>query len=83
MRCGTGSGWRCFRGVAPVVLVLARTDDTVVRLTDVRGYPEGFVFLLRVRWGAVSDRYEEAPWPFPHWGSPDPLDGDRSLMNCK
>jgi hypothetical protein len=41
------------------------------------------VFLLRVRWGAVSDRYEEAPWPFPHWGSPDPLDGDRSLMNCK
>ena len=63
-------------GVAPVALVLARTDDTVVGLTDVRGYPEGFVFVLRVRWGAVVDRDEEAPWPFPHWGSPDPLDGD-------
>jgi hypothetical protein len=63
-------------GVAPVALVLARTDDTVVGLTDVRGYPEGFVFVLRVRWGAVVDRDEEAPWPFPHWGSPDPLGGD-------
>jgi hypothetical protein len=63
-------------GVAPVALVLARTDDTVVGLTDVRGYSEGFVFVLRVRWGAVVDRDEEAPWPFPHWGSPDPLDGD-------
>jgi hypothetical protein len=26
-------------GVAPVSLVLARTDNTVVGLTDVRGYP--------------------------------------------
>jgi hypothetical protein len=32
-------------GVAPVSLLLARTDNTVVGLTDVRGYPAGFVFL--------------------------------------
>jgi hypothetical protein len=69
-------------GVAPVALVLARTDDTAVGLTDVRGYPEGFVFLLRVGWGAVVDRDEEAPWPFPHWGSPDRWTVFRSLMSC-
>jgi hypothetical protein len=63
-------------GVAPVSLLLARTENTVVGLTDVRGYPEGFVFLLRVRWGHVADPYEEVPWPFPGWGNPDPLDGE-------
>jgi hypothetical protein len=63
-------------GVAPIALVLARTDDTLVGVTDVRGYPNGFVFLLRLRWGLVTDPDEEVPWPFPHWGSPDPLDGD-------
>ena len=63
-------------GVAPVALLLARTDDTVVAWTDVRGYPNGFAFLLRVRWGVVADPYEEVPWPFPDWGSPDPLDGE-------
>jgi hypothetical protein len=63
-------------GVAPVSLLLARTDDTVVGLTDVRSYPDGFVFLLRLRWGLVADPFEEVPWPFPDWGSPDPLDGD-------
>jgi hypothetical protein len=31
-------------GAAPVSLLLARTEDTVVGLTDVRGYPAGFVF---------------------------------------
>ena len=61
-------------GVAPVSLVLARTKDTVVGLTDVRGYPNGFAFLLRVRWGLVADLHEEVPWPFPDWGSPDPLE---------
>jgi hypothetical protein len=63
-------------GVAPVSLLLARTENTVVGLTDVRGYPSGFVFLLRVRWGHVADPFEEVPWPFPGWGNPDPLDGD-------
>jgi hypothetical protein len=63
-------------GVAPVSLVLARTDDTVVGLTDVRGYPDGFMVVLRVRWGLVADPYDEVPWPFPDWGSPDPLDGE-------
>jgi hypothetical protein len=63
-------------GVAPVALVLARTDDTAVGLTDVRGYPTGFVFVLRLRWGHVADPYEEVPWPFPMFGMPDPLDGE-------
>ena len=34
------------------------------------------MFLLRVRWGHVADPFEEVPWPFPGWGSPDPLDGE-------
>jgi hypothetical protein len=63
-------------GCGPAALLLARTDDTVVGLTDVGGYPNGFVFLLRVRWGPVIDPYEEVRWPFPDWGSPDPLAGD-------
>jgi hypothetical protein len=63
-------------GVAPVALVLARTKDTVVGLTDVRGYPIGFAFVLQVRWGLVADRDEQPPWPFPDWGSPDPLDAE-------
>jgi hypothetical protein len=63
-------------GVAPVSLLLARTDNTVVGLTDVRGYPDGFVFVLRVRWSHVADPFEEVPWPFPDWGAPDPLDAD-------
>ena len=63
-------------GIAPVSLVLARTDNTVVGLTDVRGYPNGFVFVLRVRWGLVADREEQPPWPFPDWANPDPLDAD-------
>jgi hypothetical protein len=57
-------------------LVLARTDNTVVGLTDVPGCPKGFTFVLRVRWGLVADPYQEAPWPFLEWGSPDPLDSE-------
>jgi hypothetical protein len=63
-------------GVAPVSLLLARTEDTVVGLTDVRGYPAGFVFVLRVRWGHVAVPDEQPPWPFPDWGNPDPLDDE-------
>jgi hypothetical protein len=63
-------------GVAPVALVLARTDDTAVGLTDVRGYPNGFMFMLRLRWGPAADPHEDVPWPFPTLGSPDPLDGE-------
>jgi hypothetical protein len=61
-------------GVAPVALMLARADNTVVGLTDLRGYPNGFMFMLRVRWGLAADPNEEVPWPFPDWGHPDPLD---------
>jgi hypothetical protein len=58
-------------GVSPVALLLARTDDTVVALTDVRGYLDGFAFLLRVRGahldikGAVGRayaRWRALPW---------------------
>jgi hypothetical protein len=63
-------------GVAPLALLLARTDNTVVGLTDVRGYPNGFAFLLRLRWDHIADLDEEVPWPFPTSGSPDPLEGE-------
>ena len=63
-------------GVAPASLVLARTDNTVVGLTDVRGYPNGFAFVLRVRWGLVADPVRAAAVPFPDWGSPDPLEDE-------
>jgi hypothetical protein len=63
-------------GVAPVALLLARTDDTAVALTDVRGYPDGFTFLLRLRWGPTADPDEQPPWPVPMLGSPDPLGGE-------
>lgn len=43
-------------GVAPVALVLARTDETIAALADIRGYPTGFVFMLSLRWRVVSDR---------------------------
>jgi hypothetical protein len=59
-----------------VSLLLARNDNIVVGLTDVRGYPNGFAFALRVRWGLVADPDEQPPWPFPDWGSPDPLDSE-------
>jgi hypothetical protein len=62
--------------VAPVALMFAQTDDTVVALTDVRGYPNGFVFMLRLRWGLVADPDQPPPWPFPTSGSPSPLGGD-------
>ena len=29
-----------------------------------------------MRWRLVADPYEEVGWPFPDWGSPDPLDGE-------
>ena len=45
------------------------------------GYPNGFVFVLRVRWGLVADPDEQVPWPFPGWGSPDPLE-DESLPDA-
>jgi hypothetical protein len=48
-------------GVAPVALMLARTDDTAVALTDLRGYPNGFAFLLRLRWGPSAGREELPP----------------------
>jgi hypothetical protein len=63
-------------GVGLVSLLLARTDNTVIGLTDVHGYPAGFTFVLWVRWGLVADAYEEVPWPFPNWGSPDPLEAE-------
>ena len=70
MRCGGGSGWCVRPGVAPVSLLLARTENTVVGLTDVRGYPSGFVFLLRVRWGHVADPICGGALALPGLGEP-------------
>lgn len=63
-------------GVAPVALLLARTDDTVVALTDIQGYPNGFVFVLRLRWFPVVNPDEAVRWPFPDLLNRDPLAGD-------
>ena len=54
-------------GVAPVALLLARTDNTVVGLTDVRGYPAGFGFTLNLRLRSIDPRERRGFWPFPEF----------------
>jgi hypothetical protein len=63
-------------GVAPVALVLARTDDTVVALADMRGYPTGFVFTLSLRLRNVPAGQPEPLWPFPLVSGPGTVDGE-------
>ena len=46
-------------GIAPVELVVARTDETVVALAGIQAYPAGFGFSLHVRLRNVSAREEQ------------------------
>ncbi len=46
-------------GVAPVELVIARTDETVVALAGIQAYPAGFGFTLCLRLRNVSAREEQ------------------------
>jgi hypothetical protein len=43
-------------GIAPVELVIARTDETVVALAGIHAYPAGFDFSLCLRLRTVSAR---------------------------
>ena len=54
-------------GIAPVQLLVARTDETVVAVGGVQGYPAGFSFTLSLRLRNLSVREE--------WRSPYPFDG--------
>ena len=52
MRRPTDLDWPCDNvvpGMAPVAVVLARTEETVVAVTGIRAYPTGFGFTLNLR----------------------------------
>jgi hypothetical protein len=50
-------------GIAPVELIIARTNETVVAIAGIRVYPEGFGFTLSLRLRTVSVR-EEQQFPY-------------------
>jgi hypothetical protein len=50
-------------GIAPVELIVARTEDTVVAIAGIQAYPEGFGFTLNLRLRTVSAR-EEQQFPY-------------------
>jgi hypothetical protein len=50
-------------GIAPVELVIARTDETVAALAGIYAYPAGFGFTLCLRLRTVSPR-EEQQFPY-------------------
>jgi hypothetical protein len=49
-------------GIAPVELIIARTEETVVAIAGIRAYPEGFGFTLSLRLHTVSVREEQFPY---------------------
>jgi len=52
-------------GIAPVQLIIARTDETVVAITGIQAYPAGFSFTLSLRLRNLSVREERRnPYPF-------------------
>jgi hypothetical protein len=59
-------------GIAPVQLIVARTDETVVAVAGIRAYPAGFSFTLSLRLRNLSVREEQR---FPYlFDSTDPED---------
>jgi hypothetical protein len=50
-------------GIAPVELIIARTDETAVAIAGIRAYPEGFGFTLSLRLRTVSTR-ESQQFPY-------------------
>jgi hypothetical protein len=60
-------------GIAPVELIIARTDETVVALAGIQAYPAGFGFTLWLRLRNVSAREEQQ---FPYLLNSAPLGGD-------
>jgi hypothetical protein len=49
-------------GIAPVELVIARTEETVVAIGGIHAYPEGFGFTLSLRLRNLSAREEQFPY---------------------
>jgi hypothetical protein len=49
-------------GIAPVELIIARTEETVVAIAGIRAYPEGFGFTLSLRLRTVSAREQQFPY---------------------
>jgi hypothetical protein len=60
-------------GIAPVELVIARTDETVVALAGIHAYRAGFDFGLCLRLRTVSAREEQQ---FPYLLDRAPVGGD-------
>jgi hypothetical protein len=68
-----GSPHNVLPGIAPVELIVARTDETVVALAGIQAYPAGFGFTLCLRLRNVSAREEQQ---FPYLLDSAPLEGD-------
>jgi hypothetical protein len=60
-------------GIAPVTLIVARSDQTVVAVTGVQAYPAGFGFTLNLRLRTVSAREEQQ---FPYLVDRAPFEAD-------
>jgi hypothetical protein len=60
-------------GIAPVELVIARTDETVVAIAGIQAYPAGFGFTLCLRLRNASAREEQQ---FPYLLDRAPFGGD-------
>jgi hypothetical protein len=63
-------------GIAPVALIIARTQETVVALAGMRGYPTGFVFTLSLRLRNISVRSRQPLEPFPRFSGPHLVEGE-------
>ena len=63
-------------GIAPVQLIVARTDETVAAVAGIQAYPAGFSFTLSLRLRNLSVREEQRlPYLF---DSTDPEDDPRA-----
>jgi hypothetical protein len=76
--------WPCpnvVPGLAPVAVILARTEETVVAVTGIRAFPTGFGFTLNLRLRNLDPRERRGFWPFPefarHRGRELPVDAFR------
>jgi hypothetical protein len=67
----TDLDWPCNNvvpGIAPVAVILARTEETVVAVTGIRAFPTGFGFTQNLRLRNLHPRERRGFWPFPELG---------------
>jgi hypothetical protein len=72
-------------GIAPVALIIARTDETAIAMTGIQAYPTGFSFTLGLRLRNVSPREKQQLWPFPESSGSrigEPLPGKFLRLAC-